>query len=208
MSAGAFYDPELIRCKIPEKKKNQQQKKSLEGQSGDGKEAISRFFPARGEEFTKNRGIGRKYFDFSARFEAPGEARRGFGVISRRNGIFLWFYPGGLGRKKRILGLFFAPPGPNLAEWRGNKGEGSSKNWSEGGKLNLKILQRGGNRLWGRMRRDGEGLFSIFSFLGRSLRGFAAAAGGGFLLQLRFCGKNPEKREKRRQKKEFFSGRG
>lgn len=135
-SAGAFYDPELIRCKIPEKKKPNNKKKSLEGQSGDGKKAISRFFPARGEEFTKNRGIGRKYFDFSARFEAPGEARRGFGVISRRNGIFLWFDPGGLGRKMRILGLFFPPPGPNLAEWRGNKGEGSSKNWSEGGKLN------------------------------------------------------------------------
>lgn len=47
-SAWAFYDPELIRCKKPGKKKTQQQKKSLEGQSGDGKEAISRFFSCSG----------------------------------------------------------------------------------------------------------------------------------------------------------------
>lgn len=108
-SAGAFYDPELIRRKIPEKKNPNNKKNPWKDKAGTGKRRFPDFFPARGEEFTKNRGIGRKYFDFSARFEAPGEARRGFGVISRRNGIFFVVLSRRSGEKNEDFGVVFSP---------------------------------------------------------------------------------------------------
>lgn len=73
-SAGAFYDPELIRCKNPEKKPNPTTKKNpWKDKAGTGKRRFPDFFLLGGRNSPKIEGLGGNILIFQRGLRRQGK---------------------------------------------------------------------------------------------------------------------------------------